>query len=872
MNARRLARLLAYCVALAAGGLSLTAQAAEGDACSAGTTPFVPGVENASATCVATSSPTYGLSCGGGFYYNGTDCSGALPASGLVCSQAGYYSNGSSCVADTSSCASGGLPGTYTTGTCNAAPSPTQGMSCGSNTYYNGTSCVVNGASCGGSNVWANGTCVAPPPATVTPTVGGGLGTSAAGLSSSVGVAPGAAPGAGGQQPICVNTSPVVVYGLGISAGPVLCYGTAADLSGTNVYAYHTSSSQSWDGLNVQDLYARGDITALGTLSVYGGAIITSPNQKTGIVVKDNEALIASSDGTNASAITVTPTSATTSVSNGTAIGTDGGKLASVAVTADNAITSVAAKAGGVTTTSTLNVAAGSISMSSGNGTTTSSVALDADQGVSIIGQSSTGGSAAVTIAGTSSATNTANKGVLITGSGQNAIVYDNASRAAGDVPTWADVAIQSKSYGLGDLTLGSAIFVTDYGIQIISPQPTVNQKITNNTGGNTSSGTVVNNNGINSGSGAVINNLGNNSGSGAVTNTLGTVTSGSGSATNLFGGNNGTGIVANSFGTGTGATTNSFGNTNANTTINSTAGRSTMGMSDGVISMVGSTTENNYTGSPGLATNGTTGTTSAIGSGGVAVYGTAQTIPSNSTINNRLDGKAYQNKVNGNLFVDGNVYINGTLDYVASDSATTTVVGGGVSTSILRGATTAVTGSSGIVLKGTNTPHIVVDGNGKLLTTTGVASQSAASMVLTNGYGNTHGLIINETQTTVSGGIYSSSLTLNDAGARFSNSANGRPITVTGVADGRSDFDAVNFRQLRNIAASSAAMANMPGVDANKDFSVGMGLGHHEGETAYAVGVGYRPGNDSMVRASVASGMRGFSKPTIGVGASFSW
>ena len=96
--------------------------------------------------------------------------------------------------------------------------------------------------------------------------------------------------------------------------------------------------------------------------------------------------------------------------------------------------------------------------------------------------------------------------------------------------------------------------------------------------------------------------------------------------------------------------------------------------------------------------------------------------------------------------------------------------------------------------------------------------------------------------------------------------------MTVTGVADGRSDFDAVNFRQLRNIAASSAAMANMPGVDANKDFSVGMGLGHHEGETAYAVGVGYRPGNDSMVRASVASGMRGFSKPTIGVGASFSW
>ena len=300
----------------------------------------------------------------------------------------------------------------------------------------------------------------------------------------------------GGQQPICVNTSPVVVYGLGISAGPVLCYGTAADLSGTNVYAYHTSSSQSWDGLNVQDLYARGDITALGTLSVYGGAVITSPDQKTGIVVKNNEALIASSDGTNASAITVTPTSVTTSVTNGTAIGTNNGKLASVAVTADNAITSVAATVGSVTSTSTLNVAAGSISMSSGNGTTTSSVALDADQGVSIIGQSSTGASAAVSITGTVSAANTSNKGVLITGSGQNAIIYNDASRAAGAVPTWADVAIQSKSYGLGDPTLGSAILVTDYGVQILSPQPIAGQQITNNTGINTSTGTIVNNNG----------------------------------------------------------------------------------------------------------------------------------------------------------------------------------------------------------------------------------------------------------------------------------------------------------------------------------------------------------------------------------------
>lgn len=580
--------------------------------------------------------------------------------------------------------------------------------------------------------------------------------------------------------------------------------------------------------------------------------------------------------------------------------------------------------------TTTVNTVIGTSNVYSGGSTATLQAGPTNSVTVNSGNAGSTPGVSINGVVGTGSSSMT---GVLITGSGQNGASYTNGDRAAGTIPNWADVAIQSKSYGLGDPTLGSAILVTDYGVQILSPQPISGQQITNNTGinnstgiivnnngSNTSSGSVENNNGMNSGSGNVVNNSGGTSGGGSSTNNIGmntsttggaatnniggisgngTVTngfgnntsntgaiannsigmssgngetnnsfggsSGTGNTTNLIGENNGTGVMTNSFGGGSGATANNIGNTNPGTTINSTAGNSTMNMSNGAISMVGDTTA-------GLATNGTTGTTSAIGSGGLAVYGTARTIAPNTTINNQLAGKQYQNKINGNLFVDGNVYINGTLDYVASDSATTSVVGGGVSTSILSGARQAVSGSTGIVLKGTNTPHVVVDGNGKLLTTTGVASQSSAAMVLTNGYGNTHGIIVNESQTTISGGTRSSSLTLNDAGARFSNSANGSPITVTGVADGRSDFDAVNFRQLRNIVASGAAMANLPGVDPNKTFSMGLGLGHYEGETAFALGMGYRPSNDSMVRASISSGTSGYSKPTIGMGASLSW
>lgn len=187
-----------------------------------------------------------------------------------------------------------------------------------------------------------------------------------------------------------------------------------------------------------------------------------------------------------------------------------------------------------------------------------------------------------VSINGVVGTGSTSTTGVLITGSGQNTEPYTPADRANGVIPTWADVAIKSKSYGLADPTLGSAILVTDYGVQILSPQPASGQQITNNTGNNSGAGNVTNGFGQNTSvvGGTVNNNIGGTSGNGNVFNTIGY--------------NSGTGIASNGFGTGTGVTNNYIGNSNPSSTVQLDGGPSRMVM-DGN----GATFSNSSTGGP---------------------------------------------------------------------------------------------------------------------------------------------------------------------------------------------------------------------------------------------------------------------------------
>lgn len=237
----------------------------------------------------------------------------------------------------------------------------------------------------------------------------------------------------------------------------------------------------------------------------------------------------------------------------------------------------------------------------------------------------------------------------------------------------------------------------------------------------------------------------------------------------------------------------------------------------------------------------------------------------SQAVVTNALGAGTVNNIIQGNTLIDGNVYINGSLTYSSNSSATTTVTGTGATGTTSAGTSVVNAGQAG---------GVAIDANGKL-TAGATPTQTTSALTVTNGLGNTHGFVVNETQATMSGGTRSTSMTLNDGGAFFSNSATGAPVRVTGVRDGASDFDAVNYRQLRQVyagVAGTAAMANIPQVDQNKTFAVGVGLGNFQGMNAVAIGASYRVAPNAVLKASVSSVNGDGNNVVAGIGAGFSW
>ncbi len=188
--------------------------------------------------------------------------------------------------------------------------------------------------------------------------------------------------------------------------------------------------------------------------------------------------------------------------------------------------------------------------------------------------------------------------------------------------------------------------------------------------------------------------------------------------------------------------------------------------------------------------------------------------------------------------------------------------------------AQTAYTGTFNGPLTGDVTGDLLgnVTGNvtGKLSNVTGTATQSTASLTLTNGLGNTHGLVVTETQASLSGGTHSSTLTMDDSGGTFSNAQTGGPVQVHGVNDGTSDFDAVNVRQFAGAVASVTAMANIPQVDQDKTYAVGVGVGNFMGKNALAAGMTYRFTRNGVFKGSVSSAFATSDTTTLGLG--FAW
>ena len=197
-------------------------------------------------------------------------------------------------------------------------------------------------------------------------------------------------------------------------------------------------------------------------------------------------------------------------------------------------------------------------------------------------------------------------------------------------------------------------------------------------------------------------------------------------------------------------------------------------------------------------------------------------------------------------------------------------------------------------VASGGDTTHIA-DSNGRI--SSGVASGNTASLTVTNAAGNTHGIVIDENKVAVTGGANSTSLILNDDGARFSDDTTGAPVTVTGVADGVNANDAVNYNQLERVdsrlsgeigrataylsqeidgvasgVAGVAAMANIPPVDPGKRFSIGIGFGNFADQSSVAFGASVRGPKNLSARVSVGTDIGSTGKSVVGAGLGWSW
>ncbi|MES9846171.1 MAG: YadA-like family protein [Candidatus Sedimenticola sp. 6PFRAG5] len=300
--------------------------------------------------------------------------------------------------------------------------------------------------------------------------------------------------------------------------------------------------------------------------------------------------------------------------------------------------------------------------------------------------------------------------------------------------------------------------------------------------------------------------------------------------------------------------------------------------------------------GTNALSVNAATGTTvtGVLSTTGLATLNAAA-VTNNATVGGSLtvDGVT---TVNNTLAVDSNgataggntLTVDGTAVSMASgansltvDSTTGTTIDGnlvvnGTITGFSPTTSSGITnGNSSLQVGGTGNDVVIIaddnsieaDGRGQIS-----VAKDQISIGVTNSDGNNHGLVVTETEAVLTGGSTSTSLTLNDGGATFSNTDTGGPARVTGVADGVGKYDAVNVSQLKSAyggIASVAALAAIPEALPGKRHSVGMGVGYYEGQKALAIGYKSRL-NERMSFSTGFGRSRGNTSANVGVG--FSW
>ncbi|MCX5848692.1 MAG: YadA-like family protein, partial [Deltaproteobacteria bacterium] len=211
-------------------------------------------------------------------------------------------------------------------------------------------------------------------------------------------------------------------------------------------------------------------------------------------------------------------------------------------------------------------------------------------------------------------------------------------------------------------------------------------------------------------------------------------------------------------------------------------------------------------------------------------------------------------------LNVEGATTLNSTLDvYGATNIYNTFAVDSNGAT---PGGSTLTVNDSQIIAQTEDGSGLIINNGGdvKLLNSTG------------------HGITISPTETVLSGGTTSTTLTLNNSGATFRNTVTGGPARVTGVNDGVYDFDVVNVRQFRNALekanigiASVSALSAIPATLPGKRFAIGAGYGYYESESAVALGLKAKLWESISVQAGIGFGV-GQSESTYSANAGISF
>jgi hypothetical protein len=311
----------------------------------------------------------------------------------------------------------------------------------------------------------------------------------------------------------------------------------------------------------------------------------------------------------------------------------------------------------------------------------------------------------------------------------------------------------------------------------------------------------------------------------------------------------------------------------------------------------------NNATVGGTLAVTGATTLSSRLDVAGNVTVGTTD-APSDLTVTGAttLNGLT----VTGVTTLTGALTVSGGLSATSVDSVNSTLgfvqnADGGVN--LATGATLGGTVNSAIVMSSTGAAQLAGDfvirsnivefdpdtgistfRNGGSLTVTGTTTLSG--LLTSNGITNS-GNISTTTLSTSGVATLNSAVITNNAsvGGNLSvagDASVGGTLDMTNgqiknVANGTASGDAVNFGQLQDTRkkleagiASTAAMANIPLVDPGKTFALGVGMGSHGGQGAFAVGGSYRFNATTVIRGSIAGGSTG--KATAGVGVGISW